>query len=99
MEAFPEGFVFYVSWKIYMHKYSAGAGRSIDTHTHPTFKYHPHYSTMYKYTCHEIGQSYYTESPPLPDSAFDTFKLKMLTQGESFTKLLLLYHLLQLLPR
>ena len=21
---------------------SAAAGRSIDTHTHPTFKYHPH---------------------------------------------------------
>ena len=36
------------------------------THTHPTFKYHPHYSTMYKYTCHEIGQSYYTESPLPP---------------------------------
>ena len=28
------GICIFVSWKIYMHKYSAGAGRSIDTHTH-----------------------------------------------------------------
>ena len=42
--------------------------------------------------------SHITLNPPSPDSAFDTFKLKMLTQGESFTKLLLLYHLQQLRP-
>ena len=66
------------------------------THTHPTFKYHPHYSTMYN--IHVMKQDSITLNPPSPDSAFDTFKLKMLTQGESFTKLLLLYHLLQLLP-
>lgn len=62
------------------------------THTHPTFKYHPHYSTMYN--IHVMKQDSITLNPPSPDSAFDTFKLKMLTQGESFTKLLLLYHLL-----
>ena len=33
------------------------------THTHPTFKYHPHYSTMYIYTCHEIG--HWIPPPPI----------------------------------